>query len=744
MPDPAADGFERYYAEKIWDLVPATYRHEDGIAVQPGVLRAIVEILAAQAALLRRSQDRLWEDAFVELCDMWAVPYIGDLVGTRLVSALAPRGQRVDVAKTIYYRRRKGTVRVLEELVADITGWEGKVTESFRALARCRHGLDPAPTAALGLVGRFSGTPRGGLADLRDVRVAALAGGPFDEYAHTPDVRRARGQTGLFNIPKVVFHLYRLVAEEVEGATPFARADGVTFTFDPSGRDVPLFVPRRRLTDWDEWHSALPWEVPAPLSCRLLGHAEYRIEEAVVQALANAGIAPAGELSRLFGVRFRDERRLRDGLSLLPSAALFLGAGVFDLILESSLVEDCGKHALVPVTADEEGALWIAPDGTAIVPRARVVAGNLEDFSLTVNGKDAIVDPERGRFKLLGPAPDPLAVRVAYHHGRSGPIGAGTYDRSDFVLPPPKNLVPAATASSRQISFAAAPVHGIWEIVDSATYGPLDDVAGVESLVLQAADQERPYVRLEADWIVTAAAAGEGRLVLDGIWFGAGGTFSIVLRGAWTQVVVRHATLDPGGVDVDGNAVHPVFLVVEGQVDELVIDHSVTAPIVVPPSGLVDRMVIADAILDATVAGDPALALSPGGVAMRRVTVLGTLDVERLDASEVLVTGHVDVTDTQNGCFRFSAAPEGSRLPKPYRSHVLEPSLHVFTSDVFGQPGYAQLSASAPAELGRGAENGSEIGAWSSLMNPIKLDSLGHKVEEFLPFGLIPVFIPRT
>jgi hypothetical protein len=113
MPDPAADGYERYYAEKVWDLIPATHRHEDGIAAQPGVLRAIVEVVAAQAALLRRSQDRLWEDGFIELCDMWAVPYIGDLVGTRMVSALDPRGQRVDVAKTIYYRRRKGTVRVL-------------------------------------------------------------------------------------------------------------------------------------------------------------------------------------------------------------------------------------------------------------------------------------------------------------------------------------------------------------------------------------------------------------------------------------------------------------------------------------------------------------------------------------------------------------------------------------------------------------------------------------------------------
>jgi hypothetical protein len=744
MPDPAADGFERYYADKIWDLIPATYRNEDGIAVQPGVLRAIVEIVAAQAALLRRSQDRLWEDGFIDLCDMWAVPYIGDLVGTRLVSALDPRGQRVDVAKTIYYRRRKGTVRVLEELVADITGWEGKVTESFRALARCRHGMDPAPTAALGLVGRFSGTPRGGLADLRDVRVAALADGPFDEYAHTPDVRRARGQTGRFNIPKVVFHLYRLVAEEIEGATPFARADGVTFTFDPSGRDVPLFVPRRRLTDWDEWHSALPWEVPAPLSCRLMNHAEFRIEEELVQALSTAGIAQAGELRGLAGVRFRDERRLRDGLSLLPSAAVFLGAGIFDGILEGSLVEDCGKQALVPLTADEEGALWIAPTGAAILPRARVVAGNLADVSLTVSGKDAIVHPERGRFKLLGPAPDPLGVRVASHHGRCGRIGAGTYDRSDFVLPPPKNLVPAATVGSRQISFAAAPLNGIWEIVDSATYGPIDDVGGVQSLVLQAADQERPYVRLAADWIVTAAPTGEGRLVLDGIWFGAQDAFAIVLRGAWTQVVVRHATLDPGGIDVDGNPIHPVVLAVQGQVDELVVDHSVIGPIVVASGGLVDRIVVTDSILDATSAADPALALSPGAVQLRRVTVLGMLDVERLDASEALVTGAVDVTDTQNGCFRFSAAPEGSRLPRPYRSHLLPPDAQLFTSDIFGQPGYAQLSASAPPELVRGAENGSEIGAWSSLMNPIKLDSLAHKVDEFLPFGLIPVFIQRT
>ncbi len=67
-----------------------------------------------------------------------------------------------------------------------------------------------------------------------------------------------------------------------------------------------------------------------------------------------------------------------------------------------------------------------------------------------------------------------------------------------------------------------------------------------------------------------------------------------------------------------------------------------------------------------------------------------------------------------------------------------------FTSRCFGQPGYGQLSERVPVELRRGAENGSEIGAFSKLINPIKLDGLQAKVEEYMPFGLIPIFIQET
>jgi len=224
------DGYVAYYTEKIWNLIPAEYRRADFVAENPGVLRAFVEVLASQAAVLRRSGDRLWDDVFIDLCDDWAVPYLGDLVGTRLISALDRRGRRVDVAKTIYYRRRKGTLRVLEELIGDITGWDGTVTESFRSLARMRHGLDPAPEP---LAGRYSRTPPGGWADLRRPFASTLADGPFDEYAHTPDVRRQRGFQGRWNIPKIVFHLFRLTSYRVTGATAVTRADGATFLFIP-------------------------------------------------------------------------------------------------------------------------------------------------------------------------------------------------------------------------------------------------------------------------------------------------------------------------------------------------------------------------------------------------------------------------------------------------------------------------------------------------------------------------------
>ena len=75
----ADDQFERFYAEKLWELVPSIDRHEDGLAESPGTLRAVIELVAEQAALLRRSHDRLWEDAFIQaFLFAWIYPRVFD------------------------------------------------------------------------------------------------------------------------------------------------------------------------------------------------------------------------------------------------------------------------------------------------------------------------------------------------------------------------------------------------------------------------------------------------------------------------------------------------------------------------------------------------------------------------------------------------------------------------------------------------------------------------------------------
>ena len=754
------DSFEIYFAEKLWEMIPAIYRHEDGLAENPGVLRALVEILAEQAAILRRSHDRLWEDQFIELCNDWAIPYIADLVATRLVSALNKRGRRADVAKTIYYRRRKGTLRVLEELISDIAGWEGKVVENFCRLGRTRHGLDcrvadyeekegnrshPTP-----LAGRFSGTLPGGWADLRRQRGSELTGGPFDEFHHTADVRQHRGVYGRYGIPKLAFHLYRLNSFKIQGVTPYQRADGVSFTFDPSGRDIQLFMPSNRPDDydWDQWRSALEWELPAPIRCRLLGHAEYEITEALIQMLVNdhgLSQAAADEL-RIFsevrrdsqstnrGTRFRSENRLQNTFDTLVNSAELLDPGVYLPLIRSAIIDDCGKKALLP---DAVQVIVAQPEGE--VPREQIVAGNLSNWSASAPGKRLVIDAERGRFLFLdGGVGD---VTVSYHYGFSGKIGAGTYDRRHVDETTPTSGVPPGGGPLLEPMISD---DGITQINDSATYGPISDKSSIEKATLQAANQQRPYLRLASDWVLDTGTNTDAELTLDGLWIGGSGNYEIILQGDYERVTIRHTTLDPGGEDADGNPIPSVSLVVEAKVEEMVIDASITGQIRTQNNGIVEKLIVRDSILQSIdLDVDPSYPES-GEVEMTRVTIFGPVEVHRLWASEALITDNTDVTDTQNGCFRFSAAPEGSRLPRFYESHYITDSNHYFTSRRFGHQGYGQLSETAPEEIRRGAENGSEIGAFSALINPIKLDSLGSKVDEYMPFGLIPIFIQET
>ena len=266
------DHYEVYYADKLWGLLPAIYRAVDTDQFGAnGPLREMVNRIGAQAAILRRSIDRMWEDQSIETCDDWVIPYIGDLLATNLVAGLDARGQRLDVAKTIYYRRRKGTLAILEEIAADITGWDARVVEFFRRLGRTRHSLDPpiglasagpdvaALRLAEGLVGRLTATGIGGWADLRNVYGATKAHSAFDEFFHTADFRQGGGRFGWYGIPRVGVFLWRLLSLHAGPVAPVpVQGCPGWFTFDPTGRNAPVFGQTRPSNAFgDAWVSPM-------------------------------------------------------------------------------------------------------------------------------------------------------------------------------------------------------------------------------------------------------------------------------------------------------------------------------------------------------------------------------------------------------------------------------------------------------------------------------------------------------
>ena len=554
-------------------------------------------------------------------------------------------------------------------------------------------------------------------------------------------MRQHTGLNGRYNIPKLAFHLYRLCSFCVKGVTPFPQGDGLRFTCDPSGRNIPLFMPRQRPENWDEWRTAKEWELPAPISCRLLGHGEYVITEALAQNLeSNFGVthAVADKLCTFKGFHFQGEARLKQMLELLNEPSL-ISAAVYREILSKSLISDCGKAALLPeaISVEESPGAPLAPED--------ISSGDLSQWPIADPGKRLVIDPERGRLQFFNLPPD-TGSTVTYYYGFAGEIGAGTYSRPEVELRKPTAL-PNIKAQNSGGTILASRIanNGVTQIDDSSTYQGVGDKLQVQDLTLQAANQQRPYIRLTRNWILRTPPDADAKLRIEGLWLGSDDDFAVVLRGDYEEVIIRHTTFDPGGDnDVNGNPVWPVSLIIEAQIETLIIDSSIMGRIVTQNDGIVENLKVRDSIVDDTDSGQTAIQLAQGEVELKGATVFGKVDVNRLWASEALITGLVDVTDTQEGCFRFSAAPEGSRLPRQYESHILNDAVHIFTSRNFGRPGYGQLSKTAPPELYRGAENDSEIGAFSSLINPIKSDSLKAKVDEYMPFGLIPIFIQET
>ena len=694
------DGFESYYADKLWSLLPAIYRIADTPDLDShGPLREMVERIGAQAAILRRSLDRLWEDQSIETCDDWVIPYLGALVGTQLVQNLDPRGQRLDVAHTIDYRRRKGTVGLLEQLAADIAGWDAHVVEFFQRLARTHHNLDPDGGRLL----RPAPAGAGGWADIRNANTAAKTDTAFDSVFHAADVRIGPGQSGRYHPSALGVFLLRLKSFPAGQTTPVQDAEDRTrYTFDPTGRDIPLFAASARAYG-EAWVTSEEWRMPGRISRRLL-------EESLPNLYA--GIDPG------------------DGVSVVPnSLAIFhRHQETYRLVMDND----------VGVEGDEgEFAFVIDP----------------------ARGRLRHCDSRSSRYDLGHGS----RIRVAYHYGAVSEIGAGPYDRRSLGKPPVETPGRQHTLSGggerleEALEALAETGRGTITLEDSLTYHSVHRLEGVRQVTVRAGSGCRPVVRLPRPepeprhWIFEGLDE-DSALTLDGLLVSGG---DVVLRGTFGRVTLHCCTFDPGnGADApgeyarsaDGRDLMPCRLQIEGRVGELTLDRCITGPILAGPDAEVEVTTMTDGIVQAINAdgGENAVGIGTGIVRLSRCAVLGPVAVSRLEASECLLHEAAQVQDVQAGCVRFSAYADGSRLPTRFASLALPPRFPLFVSREFGHPAYGQLAQGVDAAISEGAEDGSAMGAFARERNAIKERGLRLKYAEYLPLGLTPVFVYVT
>lgn len=803
----ATDNYAVYYADKMWALLPEVYRAEDSDSPDTkGPLRELVDRLGAEAAILRRSIDRLWDDAFVETCDDWVISYLAGLLQTNLVPGLNSRGQRIDVAKTIYYRRRKGTLPLLEEVAADITGWEAKVVEFFRRLGRHRHGLDPAIGVAAsgnrpdplqqaqGIVGRLSGTPMGGFADLRNRYAASRTGTAFEEHHYTADLRNGRGRRGWYSIPRLGVFVWRRKSYPLDLTTPVP-VDGCTdwYTFDPTGRDMPIYCSASRRAARAYGAPAEEWQMPGPMneqlwqlfSDRLCPDSPLGPRSAGVYRIGGASgpelVLPGEPALRIWPERGRFHAVNGPFLGVYHySFSSEIGAGGYDRRLQ-----DSGSSPATTTTLKGGGLIAGVSPGTLKLMDS-LTYGPI-DF-LSISGEFAIVAENEQRPTI-----------------RSAPVSTGG-TRSEWIF---QGLAGAnLTIEGLLVSGPNIVLNGKFDTVTirSTTLDP--GTAGASSGDFKlSADGRRLlptsiFVEAEIGCLtIDHSICGPIRIRAGGLLSELRVNDSIVqgLREGSTGPFVQEGLLDPGSLALKWKAratpltnkilasmtaagqklldankgssrVSPNLLAamtdtlnktVSGSsiYDQMEFAHRALSPEVIAlrdsaPTGaallLLNRLLLEEAFPHEL--GPAALALKTGRVYLDRATILGRTNVYQLYASDSILDDLAIVDDLQQGCVRFSAWSNGSNIPRQYESVRIAPQSAIFGSRSFPQPDYAQLLDSADQAvltpnggmIAEGAESGSEMGAFHCEQNAIRRKALSVKLEEYMPIGLSPVIIAVT
>lgn len=754
--------------DRLYELLPGVHRVRDAENGYP--LRALLRVINEQVNVVEEDIARLYDNWFIETCEDWVVPYIGDLIGYRPVheagdpsdvSSVEGRLRnrilipRRELANTLSSRRRRGTLALLELLAGDVAGWPARAVEFYTLLGWAQH----LNHLRMG---------RGRTTDLRDGDALDLIDGPFERLAHTVDIRRviSHRSLGRYNIPSVGVFVWRLKPYSVTHAPTYClESEGPQcFTFSVLGNNTPLFT--RPEPESEPTHIAEEINLPTAIRRRAL------------------------------------EERVMTGPPLTTQAsAAYYGEG----------------KSIVIYAPD-----WPAKGARQPVPRALVVPADLSDWRYRARRKQVALDPALGRIVFpVGQLPK-RGVWVTYRYAFSADMGGGEYDRSlsepieltlysvskDKPKPGIFDTINGALAKWRQDQQGLGPepsdpaARAAWqkakerlratviEIQDSAAYSEPLAIAleAGESLQIRAANRTRPVIRL-LDYMTdrpdafTVSGKQGSRFKLDGLLItGRGmqvagpdrGDAELFAQGDLCDVTIRHSTLVPGwGLEHDCEPERPnepsLELVNTGA--KVIVENSIIGSIYVTADEVQTdpvEIAISDSIVDATsvelvAIGAPNLPLAFARASIVRSTVIGEVNTHAIALAEnSIFMSLTRVGRRQQGCMRFCYATPGSRTPRRYHCQPdlvtaaldeVQPSLPPddkaklkdreaqrirprFNSIRYGAPTYCQLAFDCAEEIIRGADDESEMGAFHDLFQPQRTANLRARLDEYAPAAM--------
>lgn len=760
-----------YDPNNLYNLLPAVYRERDAALNYP--LRGLLGLIGNQAALLDGDIAQLYNNLFIETCADWVIPYIGDLVSNNLLfdssrihtadtaHALFPDLQgrdlrppvavpvRADVAKTIYYRRRKATPRMLEELAHDVTGWPAHVVEFFQHLGWTQN------MEHIRYECRWT--------DVRSLDAMDRIDGAFDETMHTVDVREISQQEGWYNIRNVGFFLWRVNSYPLTRVPARQASKPWQYHFSPLGNPAPLFTRLR----------------PEPASGGLV--TEIDVSAPIRRTLFYQDL----ENYRLTPPRRNDFTELYGSFDPLPADPTVSSETSFFIFLNGAPINPTqNPNAPIPVFQPLVTCAVLKP-WPSTRPKGSIIKVDVENGRLAIGDGFAVTSP----------------VDVFFHYGFSANMGGGPYDRRKWLVrrdltPPPKvyqveeggvaPIFSSVTAALAQWQTDLRP-DAIISILDSRNYQlPNSILLRNEGwLAIEAADRHRPLLQTVAGGMTIDVSAPvapgdldrNGSLTLSGVVVEG----FLHVTGDLGQLRLLHSTLVPGrALDEDGKPKSSSpSVIIEGLGatgnainTELKLEaaYSILGGLVVPEN--TNGIWVLDSIVDG--AGAPAIRgpATVGGptpsapLTAERSTFFGEVLVKSLHASEVIFTAIAKAQRTQDGCVRFSYVPPGSHVPRRYRcqpdleteneiaqalkenplltaAEQSEITLSIqgwlvpsFKAHQYGSPFYAQLHLGCPEQIRTGAEDGSEMGVFSNLKQPQRESNLKIRLQEYLPFGL--------